>query len=284
MFSKMLIMRSKIVSSFVVGALVLFSSLALAESDEKSYTFGIVPQFDARRIHSIWRPILDELQQRTGLKFSLRGASSIPVFEQEFAKGDFDFAYMNPYHILVANQKQGYLPLVRDIGRKLYGIVVVRKDSPINKVEDLDDKQVAFPAPNALGASLLPRSAFINTYHIDIKPKYVSTHTSVYLNVVMGEVAAGGGVQKTLSQQRPEVRDALRVLYETPRVSPHPVSAHSRVDKKTRLQVKQALLDMGSTEKGKALLAKIPMKKIGPADIKDYAPIGKLGLESIYQE
>jgi len=277
-------MFRKTVSLLMIATLVLFSSLALAESDKKSYTFGVVPQFDARRIHSIWQPILDELQQRTGLKFSLQGASSIPVFEQEFAKGDFDFAYMNPYHILVANQKQGYVPLVRDIARKLYGIVVVRKDSPVHKVEDLNNKQVAFPAPNALGASLLPRSAFINTFHIDIKPKYVRTHTSVYLNVVMGEVAAGGGVQKTLSQQRPEVRDALRVLYETPRVSPHPVSVHSRVDKKIRLQVKQAFLDMGLAEEGKTLLAKIPMKKIGSAEMDDYTPLAKLDLESIYQE
>jgi len=264
--------------------LCLFISATIAgESASKVYKFGVVPQFDARRISQIWHPILDQLEKDSGLKLVLVGSNSIPTFEEEFKNGVFDFVYMNPYHIITANKQQGYIPLVRDIGRELYGIVVVHKDSEIKKVEDLHGKSVAFPAPNALGASLMPRSELKNIYNIQIHPKYVQTHTSVYLNVTLGETAAGGGVQKTLEQQPQEIQQSLRILYKTERVPPHPVSVHPRVHNDVAQRIKKAFLSLGLTESGKSLLKKVPIQQIGSAHISDYDPIVKLGLEPLFQ-
>lgn len=278
--------KSVIRSMLLVGVsfFVLCSTVSSAEMKTPIYTFGVVPQFDARRVANIWWPILHDLQQRTGIKFLLRGSPTIPEFEDEFIQGKYDFVYMNPYHILVANKKQGYLPLVKDVGRNLYGIVVVLKSSPIKNMKDLQGKVVAFPAPNALGASLMIRAAFLNKFNVTIEPKYVKTHSSVYLNVALGRADAGGGVHKTLMQQRPEVRDALRVVYETQRVAPHPISAHPRVPKKVIQQVKAALLAMGLSSQGQQLLAKIPIKKIGVAKMKDYRPLDKLGLDTLFDK
>jgi len=122
--------------------------------NKKTYTIGIVPQFEIRHIRKIWNPILNEIEKKTGYKLKLVGSPTIPDFEREVTAGRFDFAYMNPYHMLVAEKKQGYIPLVRDNGRKLQGILVVRNDDEIKSVQDLEDKKIAFPAPNALGASL----------------------------------------------------------------------------------------------------------------------------------
>ncbi|MEK9775021.1 MAG: PhnD/SsuA/transferrin family substrate-binding protein, partial [Quisquiliibacterium sp.] len=77
------------------------------------YTFGVVPQFDARKVVEIWGPILKELEKRTGFDFELVGSPKIPQFEIEFEQGRYDFAYMNPYHALIAGRTQKYLPLVR---------------------------------------------------------------------------------------------------------------------------------------------------------------------------
>ncbi|MGD2118959.1 MAG: phosphate/phosphite/phosphonate ABC transporter substrate-binding protein [Chromatiales bacterium] len=249
-----------------------------------TYVVGVVPQFDARRIQTIWQPILDRLEQATGHKFVLKGSSSIPAFEKQLTEGQFDFAYMNPYHLYVANRQQGYQPLVHDSGKDLYGIVVVSKNSKIKSVAELDGQPVAFPAPNALGASLLTRAAFAKEYGINVLPKYVRTHTSVYLNVALGEVAAGGGVQHTLLQQRPEVQAALKVLYETKHVAAHPLSAHPRVPEALQQQVKQTLLQMNNTPDGKMLLGEIPILEIGPANMDDYAILGHMGLQAFYQQ
>ena len=265
-------------------SILLLSSLFTfnAHAEKKEYTIGIVPQFEIRHIRKIWNPIINEIQKNTGYKLKLIGSPTIPDFEREFNAGRFDFAYMNPYHILLAQKNQGYVPLVRDNGRKLHGILVVRADSNINSINDLNGKKIGFPAPNALGASLLMRANLTNDYKIKFKPVYVKTHSSVYLNVVVNQTTAGGGVQKTLNQQRVNIKSALKVLHRTPDVAPHPLAAHPRVPKKVRDEIKQTLIQLGNNIIGQSLLSKIPMKKIGPANITDYTPLKKFKLEKFY--
>ncbi len=251
-------------------------------ASQKIYSVGIVPQFEVRKLHQIWRPVLDQVEAKTGLRFQIQGSPTIPAFETEFMSGTFDFAYMNPYHIMLASKMEGYIPLVRDIGRTLHGVLVTRKDSGINQVTDLHHKKLAFPAPNALGASLQMRQELTDKFSIEIQPKYVKTHDSVYLNVVLGQASAGGGVQKTLKRQKPEIRDLLKVIHRTTPVSPHPLAAHPRVSSAVRQQVQEALLALGGTEQGKQLLAKIPMRRIGMAKMDDYAPLESMGLQRFY--
>ena len=162
------------------GALGAISALWLTAVPvvAQTYTFGIVPQFEARKLARIWEPIISEIERRTGYDFEIVGSPRIPEFEDSFREGEFDFAYMNPYHAIVAAQAQGYQPLIRDGGRELFGILVVRDDSDYQSVEDLEGQTIAFPAPNALGASLLIRSDLTNHHSIDFSPMYVSTHGS----------------------------------------------------------------------------------------------------------
>lgn len=265
--------------------LILFLILpgtAAASDPTPTYTVGVVPQFEIRRIREIWEPILAAVSDRTGIGLTLVGAPGIPEFEAGFTAGAFDFAYMNPYHLIVANREQGYRPLVRDVGRTLYGIIVVRKESPLQEVADLDGKTIAFPAPNALGAALIPRAEFARKFHIDVTPRYVRSHTSVYLNVVTRRTDAGGGVQKTLEQQDRLVRDALRVLYRTGEVAPHPLAVHARVDTSVAEAVQRAFLELGASDEGRDLLAEVPIRRIGRATLGDYAPLAEMGLDDFY--
>ena len=279
----MKLLKNKLMGLLLVLIMPTGFLLNTAVADEGPvYTIGVVPQFDSRKILSIWRPILDAIEQQSGIRLRLQGSPSIPKFEKEFQAGKFDFAYMNPYHMLIAHNDAGYQPLLRDHGRQLHGILVVRKDDPITELSGLQGKIVAFPAPNALGASLMMRAELQGERQIDIKPNYVKSHTSVYLNVVTGMAAAGGGVQKTLSQQPAEIRDQLRVLHRTTKVAPHPLAVHSRVPPKVAERVQQALLSLGESETGRLLLSQIPMKQVGIATLDDYTSLSKLGLEPYY--
>ncbi len=274
-------MKKNILRKVILCAVMLAWMPAILHANEQVYTVGVVPQFEAKRTHEIWRPILDKIEDETGLKLTLIGAPTIPVFEKEFAEGAFDFVYMNPYHILMANESQGYLPLVRDVGRKLNGVLVVRKGSYASP-EQLDGKVIAFPAPNALGASLVMRADLENLFNIKFQPQYVKTHSSVYLNVALGRAEAGGGVQKTLSQQPRHVRDALEVIYETRKVAPHPFSVHPRVSDDVSHRVQAALLNISRTDSGRELLKEVPIREIGVASLEDYFPIREMGLERLY--
>lgn len=257
-------------------------SIAKTNSESKTYSFGVVPQFSSGRISKTWEPILALLEKETGLQFELNGSLDIPAFERSFTKGMFDFAYMNPYHAIVAHDAEGYKPIIRDVGRSLYGIIVVKKDSEFDDVTDLDGKKVAFPAPNALGAALIPRAEFHRKYKIDVDEMYVSSHSSVYLNVALGLAAAGGGVQKTFSQQPEQITSQLKVISKTQEVPPHPITAHKRVPDEVRAAVTKALIKIGHSEMGTKLLKKVPIKVVGETNIQDYQLLREMKLADFY--
>jgi len=264
-------------------SVVLLAGGAPTAYPAESYTFGVVPQYDQRQLYAIWQPILGELQRRTGISFKLAGMPTIPAFEKELLKGGYDFAYMNPYHLLKPVKSGSYIPLVRD-GVNLRGILVVRKESAIKSPSELDGKTVAFPSPNALGASMMMRADFAREFKVTVTPLYVKTHDSVYLHVVKGLADAGGGVEKTLEEQEKPIRDALRVLYVSRDLPPHPVAVHPKVSRSDAEKVRRAFLEMADDKAGQGLLARIPMKKPVSTSMNDYLRIKKFDLEAFWVE
>jgi phosphonate transport system substrate-binding protein len=274
-------------SAFFVA--LLFATFCITSpptwsAERTTYSFGVVPQYEKRKLFRIWRPVLDELEQRTGFTFKLVDSSNIPAFEGKFLEGAYDFAYMNPYHLLMAHDAQGYLPLVRDGDRMLKGILVVPKESPIQSVKELAGKTVAFPSPNALGAALLMRAELAQFHNVEVIPHYVHTHTSAYLHVALGLNPAGGGVVSTLRSQKPEIKHKLRIIYEAQAVNPHPIGAHPRVPGDHQEKVRQALVEMSRTKKGAVLLSEIPIFRAVTASLEDYAPLRSWGLEEFYAQ
>lgn len=262
--------------------ILVFIGLISTSFAQTSYKFGVVPQFEPRKLSDTWTPIIAELEKRTGFHLEMVGSARIPEFEQEFTQGNYDFAYMNPYHALVAQRAQKYVPLVRDGGQDLFGVLVVAKDGPIKQLADLEGQTVSFPAPNALGASLLMRADLDRVLKIKIKPMWAQTHTSAYLNVALGKAAAAGGVMGTFKEVSENIRNNLKIIYETRHMPPHPVMAHPRIPIADQEKMRQAFLDLGSTPEGAALLAKVPIKKIIAAKADDYALIADWGLENYY--
>jgi phosphonate transport system substrate-binding protein len=253
--------------------------MAVAQ-EKKIYSLAVVPQFTPSEVHRTWTPIAEKLSRATGQQFEIKIYPSIPKFEAAFLAGEIDLAFMNPYHAVMAKRAQGYIPLLRDDANPLTGILVVQRDSPIKSIKELSGKALAFPAPNAFGASLYMRALLAEQEKISMTPNYLKTHSNVYRHVIMGEAAAGGGVNNTLKREPPEVQAQLRVLFETPGVPSHPLVAHPRIPEKVRQSVTNTLLEMQNDPAGQKLLGEIQLPKPVKADYaRDYQPLEKLKLE-----
>jgi len=254
---------------------VAFLPLAQAES---IYSFAVVPQYERRKVFAIWKPIVDELQQRTGVKLELVTTMTVNEFGAAMKEGQYDFVFTNPYYIAKFYPIQGYIPLVRD-SEPIQGVVVVPINSPLRGPEDLQGKTLVVPTLNAFGASLMVQADLADLYHVTVHPKDGKTHTSAYYQALNGLADAAGGVQKTLEAQEPAVRDSLRVIYTTRDLPSHPLAAHPRVPKEVRDKIQRAWLDMSRDPATRPLLAKIPMQQAVATDINDYLPVLKLGLD-----
>ena len=257
----------------------LLFSWGLGASAAQTFTFAVVPQFPPEQIFRNWAPVLKEVSRLTGLDLKLKSYASISEFESDLLNGEPDVTYMNPYHAVMAKKAAGYTPLLRDDATRLKGILVVRKDSPITRVEQLKGATLAFPSPNSFGASLYMRALLTNEQKIHFNPEYVGTHTNVYLHVITGRVQAGGGVRNTLVKETPELQAQLRVLYETPDTYSHPIATHPRVPAQVREALLQAFLKLGANPAFAEQLKAILIPKPVTADFKEYAPLEKLGLE-----
>ena len=269
--------------AFAASVLLLASTAHAAclgeQNTTKTYSFEVVPQLTAAKIYSAWSPVLQRIGQDTGLCFELRVAATIPEFEQRFLKGEPLFVFMNPYHAVLAYQKQKYQPLLADSEDLLTGILVVRADSPIKSIDELKGKQVSFPAPNAFAASLLIRAELAKK-KIDIQPVFVKTHSNVYRSVIGKDAIAGGGVNNTLNNEAPEVQQQLRVLYETPAYTPHPIATHPSVPAAVRERFLKAMVKLTQDEEGRKLLDGINLNKPQAVSyVKHYKPLESLQLE-----
>jgi phosphonate transport system substrate-binding protein len=243
------------------------------------YALGVVPQFEQRKLHEIWRPIADELERRTGLAIKLNTTLKVSEFEAEFQRGAFDLVYMNPYFVAKTSKTLGYVPLLKD-AVPMRGILVVLKGGPFSRPEQLAGKRVAFPTPNAPVGCMLLRAELKQKVGIDVEPVWARTAANVYLQVAKGMVDAGGAPDKTLQAQAPEIRDLLQVVYTTQPMAPHPIAVHPRVPAGDREKLRAALLALAETPEGRALLARIPMKEPVAATAEEYAALASRGLDA----
>ena len=264
----------------LITLLILNFHSVSAEEQHKSFNFAVVPQLPALTLHKHWKPFLDRLTDLTGYKFNLVIHPSIPSFESDLYHGNPDFAYMNPYTQVLVKKSLGYTPIIRDQKRKLSGILVVRADSKIQSLKELDGKTLAFPSPNAFAASLYMRALLIEKEKLEIKPVYVNTHANVYRTVIHGQTPAGGGVNKTFLTESDAVKEQLRILYTTPSVAPHPIGVHPRVDRKITSDIQSAILSMTKKESDRKILSDIHIPTPIAADYqRDYLPLEDLNLD-----
>ena len=264
-------------------ALLLFCLLASlpvnAQTSRQAFTLSVVPQFTPVDIGLRWTPLLRHLEAETGYTFQLRLLDKIPRFETDFLAGIPDLVYLNPYHMVMAAEAQGFIPLVRG-SDPLIGILVAEKDSPIKTLQDLNGKRLAFPAPNAFGASLYLRALLTEKEGLRFSSDFVGSHQNVYRHVLIGEAAAGGGIHATLEKESVAIQNRLHVLYTTPGVPPHPLAAHPRVSQDAREKIRAALLKLDSTPGGRKILADVELDKVISADFaRDYLPLTKLKLK-----
>lgn len=240
-------------------------------------TVGVVPQQSATVLAGNWSPILQYLNERTGVELQFATASDIPTFERRLLAGDYDIAYMNPYHFTFFKKHRDFTAMVRRGDASIQGIIVVRKDSEIQTLEQLDGQKLAFPSPAAFAASVVPR-AEIAKQGMNIEPVYVSSHDSVYLNVSRGFFVAGGGIGRTFNAINPNVNEQLRVLWKTQPYTPHAIAAHPRVDSAVVTKLTEALVDMVNNAEGKALLDPLKIKRWQASDDADWDDVRSLGI------
>ncbi|MDD9951115.1 MAG: phosphate/phosphite/phosphonate ABC transporter substrate-binding protein [Zetaproteobacteria bacterium] len=265
----------RLITSLSTGLLLLLASKICIATPPKTLSLGVVPQQAAVKLAKKWVPFANYLSKASGSKVSFTTAPDIPTFEQRLGQQAYDIAYMNPYHYVTFHKQSQYMALAKAKDKKIKGILVVRKDSNYQQLQDLKGLTLAFPSPLAFAASMLPR-ANLTAAKVAFTPKYVSSHDSVYENVAKGILPAGGGVMRTFKTSKPATTDKLRIMWTSKGYTPHAFATSPQVDEATRQKLLQALLKMDQDPQGLKVLQELKLKGLVAGQNSDWNDVREL--------
>ena len=242
-----------------------------------SYRFGVHLGHHPRKLDQAFAPLMRHLERQIGgVRFDLEGASSFPQFEEKLHGRKLDYAMPNPYQAILAQEK-GYRVIAQaGDSADFRGIFIVRKDGGIREPADLKGKAVAYPAPSALAAGMMPR-LWLATQGLDVNrdvtSRYVGSQESAILNTYMGQAAAGATWPppwRAFQKAHPAEASQLRVIWETPPLINNAVMARDDLPADLVDKVRSVLLHLHEDEQGRQVLAAMETARIHPATDASY--------------
>jgi phosphonate transport system substrate-binding protein len=149
-------------------------------------------------MYQLYQPFADYLSENTPYQFEIKLSRSYQETIDRFGRGEVLIASCGPVPYIKAKEKYGVKPILRALnkdGNPFYrGIIIVRKDSPIQRLSDLKGKSFAF------GQALSTAGHIVPQYHLmkaGVQPKdllhysYLRHHDSVVHAVLKGQFDAG---------------------------------------------------------------------------------------------
>ena len=248
--------------------------------EPREYIVGIHPLHNPKRLMEVYGPVIDYLNSTIPqAHFRLEASRNYEEFEKKLYGGHFDFAMPNSYQT-VRSLKYDYRVFAKMGNDEMFrGIILVRKDSGIHKISDLKGKKVAYPALTALAATMMPQY-YLQTHGIDvnrdIENLYVGSQESSIMNVLLGHVAAGATWPvpwKTFQQENPEMAAQLEVKWQTGTLPNVGWVARGDVPNALVEAVGKALVNLNSTQQGRAMLEKLGITSFEHASNATYKPV-----------
>lgn len=239
-------------SELTTVILLLVTGAVHASTPTQEYVFGVDPTHGARQAARDWTPVLEFIERKTGVRLRFATARNLPAFSDRVEQEVFDFAVINPGDYVRFEDADGYRAIVRARDVRLKGVVVVRKDSPIERLEQLRAQSVAVPA-GAFAADRVP-VATLGKLGVNFARYNFAGSGSVYQAVVDGYAAAGGGSPRTLNALAPELREQLRVIWTSAAYTGNAVVAHARVPQSVITVIQNALIDLSDDPEHRSLL------------------------------
>lgn len=265
---------------FWLLTLFLTSTHAASADGKNVLTFGVVPQESSSKLAEQWTPLMNYLTKHLGKPVRFATAPDIPTFEKRVINGEYDIAYMNPYHYVEFSDNPGYQAIAREAAKRIHGIVVVRQASDIKTLADLEGSTIVFPAPAAFAATILVR-AELEKLGISYTPKFVYSHESVYLNVQKGFALAGGGIERTLDSAQKEGLRGVRVLWRSEGFTPHAIAVNPQLAQEFADLLQRALINLADSGAGREILEGVNLQPLTSAEHADWDDVRGLGLDFI---
>jgi len=242
-----------------IAAAALFTMLAVpafAQANDPAKTgvlrIGFIPAEDSRAMVRQSQGILDIVAKQTGLKVEAFVGSDYNGTIEALRNGHVDVALLGPFSYVLATTQAPVeafaVTVIAKTMRPSYkAIIIARKDSPINSINDLKGHTFAFVDPGSTSGYMVPAAAFKKagiTPEKDFKQvMYSGGHDATIVAVGEGKVEAGAVADRIFERGCAKgLADCskIKTIWESPDIWNDPVLYRKNMPEDLKKKIRDA--------------------------------------------
>lgn len=131
-----------------------------AFGNEKPLVFMVLPVESPVAVYEGFLPLSRHLEKSLNRKIRLIVAKNAEAALESMRRQEADFLYVCSVFYVIAHDKYGYMPVARSLEdgkREERGVIVVRENSDIRELSDLNGRTLALGSRYCATSNLLPR-------------------------------------------------------------------------------------------------------------------------------
>lgn len=248
----------------VVTAVSLLLMLALGQvSRAAELSFAIHPILTPEETDRVYLPLLRHLQEATGHRFKLVNNKNLFAHWNAFQREEYDLILDGPHFTDFRIQRRDYQVLVKFPDVVSYSLVT-HSELFVFEPAELIAKHIATTPSPALGALWLYKF-YPNTLR---QPILVATEDALSAAEMLNRVEVDAAIIPTALVGR---FPGFNTVTATDQVPAPAISASPKLAPEIREKIKQVLLDLPSSEKGKKVLQTLNTEGFVETSAKEYA-------------
>ncbi len=225
-----------------------------------------------------YRQLLDYIGRHLGRNTQLIQRKTYSEINELFPKGEIDLAFICSGPYAVSKEIYGFEALATPIVRGIpfyHSYLIVNKDSPFQKLEDLRDHVFAFTDPKSNTGALVP------TYWLSEMgetPKsffssvnYTYSHDNSIMAVAKALVDGAtidGHIWEYYNVQKPVYTSQTRILKKSQPFGSPPLVASVYLPEKLKAKIRNTLLTMHLTPEGQRILEELMIDRfVAPREL-----------------
>ncbi len=241
------------------------------------YHFAIHPLFNPQKLHQAYQPLMEYLNREIpSATFELEASRDYAEFNRKVRENGPDLLLPNPWQTLLGVKSGYHVIAMAGEPKDFKGLMLVRRDADFMHPKDLKGMTIAYPAPTALAACMMPQWFFhqqgldpIN----DATCLYVGSQESAIMSVLMGQAQVGvtwPPPWRLFQKEHPEEAKQLRIAWETPSLVNNSVMVRNDLPKELLDKIITCLDKLDESAEGRQILQNMETMRFIPAANKDY--------------
>lgn len=275
--------------SFGLLLSLLLASCYQGESSRsvESLTIAVLPDQDEKLLRKKYHPLVEHIEAHTGLKAKLLVPKSYDDLLNIFVGKKVDLALFGGVSYVMARRQANAQPLVmRDIDGHFKSVAIVRADSSVKNIHDLEGVSLAFGSPLSTSGHFMPRFFLqkekIVPEEFFKKVLYSGAHDRTAEWVRDGKVEVGVSNSGIINEMFLDGRlnlDQVKVIWETPPFSDYVWALQPDINKAQRTLLRDVFLHMNQHDEDQALLRNLGANYYIPAVHEDFENLEQVVLQ-----